>query len=568
MNIESLFLAPIYLPLLSAALLAVANAFGRADKKTESLAFLIGLILPSLSIGLLTTEVLAHESVETIIGAWDTNLGIHYHFDGLSWLLIALHLVVSIPVFLYSRSKTPKSKTFSLIFYIQCASVAATSLTADLFNLFVCLEIMGVTSYVLIASSDEDGSVLASFTYLLFSATAMVFFLVGAFGLYRVTGSLSYTLIAQMKNSLTGTDLLVAQLSLTLIVVSTLLRCAVVPLSGWLVGAHSQAPHAVSALLSGVLIKIPLFALIRLLLLLPTSEHIGSLLAWAGGVSAFGGIVFALREKQAKRLLAYSSVSQIGYVVTAYGLAIETGLDSERGSLLIASSLFYAFCHALAKALLFLSVGTATDALGTKDLERGRGATAYLRASGERVPLTTISYCIAVFGIAALPPTVGFWGKNMLTYLAKDHGSAYLLTLTSVLTITAYLKLSVLFFPTKQQPDRAKTSHSFGLEHTAMLLLSLMILLGGIVALPLKQFITTLLLPLGSADVSGFSYHAYQEIAKTFVTFTLALFLAAIGTNTHYKNLFAKFPVPSMRFSSLFFGYALALSVMAFRLVR
>lgn len=567
MNIESLFLAPIYLPLLAAALLVSAKAFGQARKTMDSMAFLIGLILPAVCLALLTPAVIAHQSVETVIGAWDTNLGIHYHFDGLSWLLIALHLAISIPVFLYSKSNPSNRKTFSIIFFIQCASVAATSLTADLFNLFVCLEVMGVTSYVLIASSDEDGSVLASFTYLLFSATAMVFFLVGAFGLYRVTGSLSYALISEVKNSLTGADLIVAQMSLTLIVVSTLLRCAVVPLSGWLVGAHSKAPHAVSALLSGVLIKIPLFALIRLLLLVTASERIGSILAWAGGVSAVVGILLALREVQAKRLLAYSSVSQIGYVVAAYGLAIEAGLESERGALLIASSLFYAFCHAVAKALLFLSIGTATDALGTKDLSKARGATASLKGSGERVPLTTISYGIALFSIAALPPTLGFWGKNMLTYLAKGHGSAYLLTITSVLTITAYLKLSVLFLPSKR-PVVVMKAQSYGAIHASFLLLGLMLLVGGVFALPFKNFIITLLLPLGAVEASIMGYSAYSELAKTFLTLMLALFLTAISTHRYCKRLLAKLPVFKARFADLFFGYALALSVMAFQLVR
>ncbi|NCC91010.1 MAG: hypothetical protein EOM01_11765, partial [Spirochaetia bacterium] len=121
MNIESLFLAPIYLPLLASALLVTAKAFGQASKVAESLAFLIGLMLPAVCLALLTPAVIAHQSVETVIGAWETNLGIHYHFDGLCWLLIALHLAVSIPVFLYSKSNPSNRETFSIIFFIQCA---------------------------------------------------------------------------------------------------------------------------------------------------------------------------------------------------------------------------------------------------------------------------------------------------------------------------------------------------------------------------------------------------------------------------------------------------------------
>ncbi|NCC66389.1 MAG: hypothetical protein EOM15_17265, partial [Spirochaetia bacterium] len=370
--------------------------------------------------------------METVIGAWETSIGIHYHFDGLGYLLIALHLAISIPIYLYRKKGQGHSDTFAIIFFIQCSSVAATSLTADLFNLFVCLEIMGITSYVLIASSDKEQSILASYNYLMFSATAMVFFLIGVFGLYRITGSLSYEAIASVKSSLAGSDLLVAQLSLVLIVISTLLRSAIVPLSGWLVGAHSTAPHPVSALLSGVLIKVPLFALVRLLVLVVGSYRIGSVLAFAGGLSAIVGILFALRENHAKRLLAYSSVSQIGYVVTAYALAVKEGIGTERGALLLSLALLYAFCHAVAKALLFLTVGTAADALKTKDLTLMRGANQALKAQGEKIPLTCISFFIAFLSLAALPPTIGYFGKSALLSVTKGHIANQMLTITSV----------------------------------------------------------------------------------------------------------------------------------------
>ena len=421
MSIDTLFLAPIYLPLLAASLILAAKAFaGESVRKAfELLGFLIGLVLPAFALFALRGAVWDHQSVETVIGAWETSLCVHYHFDGLSYLLIALHLVVSIPVWLYSRHAGPTQNTFSVVFFVQCAAVAATSLTADLFNLFVCLEVMGITSYVLVASSEKDSSALASFNYLIFSATAMVFFLLGAFGLYRITGSLSYEAIAEAKNNLGGNDLVLAQLSLVLIVISTLLRSAVFPLHGWLIGAHSKAPHAVSALLSGVLIKIPLFALVRLLLLVVGSQRIGFTMAWAGGISSVVGILLALFEHQAKRLLAYSSISQIGYVVCTYGLAVKAGIETEKGALLLGIALLYGFCHALSKSLLFLTVGTTTDVLGTKDLNKARGAIAALRQRGERIPLTFICFIIATLSMTALPPTIGFMERTRCCTLPR-----------------------------------------------------------------------------------------------------------------------------------------------------
>lgn len=205
MSIESLFLSPVYLPMLGAALILVTKHFfsDRRRRAVEYLSAFIAFILPLVAfIFFLIKPVLAHHQVHMILGTWKTALGIHYHFDGLSFLLITLNLLISIPVWLYSRKTGPHQETFTIIFLIQSASIAATSLTADLFNLFVCLEVMGgVTSYVLVASSEKDEAILSSFTYLLFSATAMVFFLIGTFGLYRISGSLAYDTIAQAKKT-------------------------------------------------------------------------------------------------------------------------------------------------------------------------------------------------------------------------------------------------------------------------------------------------------------------------------------------------------------------------------
>lgn len=570
MSIDTLFLAPIYLPLLAASLVTCAKAFfgERVLKSFELVGAVIGLILPAFALLALKPAVLDHQGVETIIGAWQTTLGIHYHFDGLSYLLIALHLALSIPIWLYSRQGGPKQSTFSVVFFVQCAAVAATCLTADLFNLFVCLEVMGITSYILVAASDTDSSALASVKYLLFSATAMVFFLVGTFGLYRITGSLAYESIATVKNTLVGKDLLVAQLSLVLIIISTLLRCAVFPLSGWLVGAHSKAPHAVSALLSGVLIKIPLFALVRLLLLVVGSERIGFILAWAGGISAVVGIMLALCEHQAKRLLAYSSVSQIGYVISAYGLAVKAGIETQKGALLLSIALIYAFCHALAKALLFLTVGTATDAVGTKDLRVARGAIGALKQQGERIPLTFLCFILASFSIAALPPTIGYMGKNTLLYLAKEHASVHLLTVSSVLTIVAYSKLGVLFLPGGKTLPYAKSMRISTGMHASFVLLAVFILGGGFFYRTFQAIVIQILAPISEAESGRIAYYAYQNLSKTFATLAAAFLLIVLGRTRWVRKLARLVQPREAGFIDLFFGYALAIGLMAAHLVQ
>ncbi len=538
------------------------------QKYVSYVAVILGLVLPLLFLIRIAGEVYNHQQVQVILGAWQTNLGIHFTFDGLSFLLIMLNLLVSIPVWLYHNSSGQGYENFTTIFLIQSASIAAASLTSDLFNLFVCLEVMGVTSYVLVASSGKNQAILSSFTYLMFSATAMVFFLIGVFGLYRISGSLSYEIIAEAKNNLNGSELISAKLSLVLIVTSVLLRSAVIPLSGWLVGAHSNAPHAVSAMLSGVLIKIPLFALVRLLLLVIDTQQLGATLAWAGGISALGGILLALREYQAKRLLAYSSISQIGYVVAAYGLAIEYGVESITGAVMLSLAMLYAFSHALAKATLFLTVGRATDAIGTKDLRRARGGIRALKNQGESIPLTFISFLIASLSMCSLPPFLGFWGKNTLLYAAKSHNVAILLTITSALTIMAYMKLSYLFFPDKTIQEPIK---QVSMPHTPVLpflMLSTLLLAGGIWFPQAEHFVLTSLAPLGSRTVPIQSYRAYQDIVKTGITVLIAIAGFFLIIKTKASKYIEVKEVKTASFSNLFFGFALSVGILAYQLLR
>jgi len=570
-SIDTLFLTPVYLPLFCAAFLMAAKVFfpERTMLFFQGVAGVVGLLLPLAALFLLNPFVMSQQNMETVIGAWETSIGIHYHFDGLSYLLIALHLAVSIPIYLYRKKGQRHSDTFAIVFFIQCSSVAATSLTADLFNLFVCLEVMGITSYVLIASSDKEQSILASYNYLMFSATAMVFFLIGVFGLYRITGSLSYEAIASVKNSLVGSELLVAQFSLVLIVISTLLRSAIVPLSGWLVGAHSTAPHPVSALLSGVLIKVPLFALVRLLLLVVGSYRIGSVLAFAGGLSAIVGILFALRENHAKRLLAYSSVSQIGYVVTAYALAVKEGIGTERGALLLSLALLYAFCHAVAKALLFLTVGTATDALNTKDLALARGANQALKAQGEKIPLTCISFFIAFLSLAALPPTIGYFGKSALLSVTKGHIANQMLTITSVLTVVAYLKLCAIFFPSKEKIKTVAQEKSIGFSlRCAFYIFDFLLIAGFFFYKHLQNWVIQILSPLGSSQIQVSLFAPYSDFTKSLVTIIIAIVVYRLYHTALAHKLLSFVPNKGRTFSDLFFGYGLAIAIMAFQLIR
>ncbi len=440
---------PVALPLLGAALSLLAKAFlkkGAWAKLFEYLGAFVGLALPWLALAALAPLVLRGQSVQTVLGAWSPLVGIGFRFDGLTWLVDMLGLSVAGMAWLYSAGAGPKGPAFTTIYLIQASALAATAATTDLFNLFVCLEVLGMASYVLVTSSEKPGAFLAAFSYLMVSAAAMVFFLVGVYGLYRLSGSLSYERIAAALAALPDGGGYTALVSLACISAAVALRVAVMPLYGWLPDAHALAPHAVSAVLSGVLIKTPLFALTRFLLAVPGGGSAGELFGYAGAITALGGVLIALSQKDAKRLLAYHSISQIGYVVSAWGAGVAAlSRGDAAGYALLSAAFMHAFFHALFKGLLFLTVGTATDAAGERDVYALRGAGAFLKKSGERFPFTLLAFAVGALSISAVPPFNGFASKAALSYALKGRWEYYFLTLAGIGTMASFIKLARIF---------------------------------------------------------------------------------------------------------------------------
>ncbi len=292
------------------------------------------------------------------------------------------------------------------------------------------------------ASSEKSGAFLAAFSYLAVSSAAMVFFLFGVFGFYRLTGSLSYTGIAAGLARLPDSGGLSASLATACLGAAVAIRVAVMPVYGWLPDAHALAPHAVSAVLSGVLIKTPLFALGRLLVFLPKGTIAMELLGAAGAITALAAVIVALSQKDAKRLLAYHSISQIGYVVAAWGVGTVAGLTA---------AFLHALFHALFKGGLFLSVGTAMDAAGERDVYKLRGAAAFLRSAGDRAGVTLAVFIFGALSIAALPPFNGFASKNAISALFDYDWRYWVLFIAGIGTVASFLKLSRVFMPEPRQ---------------------------------------------------------------------------------------------------------------------
>ncbi len=571
MTADNLIFAPVVCPLFGAALAFTGKAFfkSKASSVMEWIAVFSGFFLPLISLFIILPLIIKGEVFNITIGGWFENIGVVCCFDGLSWLMNLLSYTVLTASWFYSFGAGPKGHRFTAIFLIQTAALAAVSITSDLFNFFVCLEVLGVTSYVLITTSGKPESYFASFSYLMISASAMIFFLLGFYNLYRLTGSLSYKGIAQGLAALDNGGGLTAIFSIALIVSPVIMRTALMPFHGWLPDSHALAPHSVSAALSGIHIKIPLFAMGRILLAFPDGSNVGKLLSYAGAITAAAGVILALSQKDAKRLLAYHSISQIGYIIAAWGTALWAGLNTFLGVFLLAAAFTHAFFHALFKTLLFLTVGTTIDKAGNHNVYTLKNAGRYLKAKGEKLPFTMICFFIGAFAISAIPPFNGFGSKNLLTYGLKNSWHYYALIFAGIGTCASFIKLSKIYLPGGkdkkefyQLSDSSENNFStanWPIIHGVELFLGLACIVSGIFITWFFKFIL-ILLNNSIVQIQGYSpdipeIYSYSNIIKSMITLLFGFLLFILINNKTGKKVLSLIHFQSETFFNLFFYF-------------
>jgi multicomponent Na+:H+ antiporter subunit D len=362
-------------------------------------------------------------------GDWPGFIRISLMLDGPSWLGALAITLVAFPALLYALGEGKYSPIFYFFFLVMIAALFAFLLTEDIFNMFVVLEVLALSAYILIAYLQKPEAVLASFKYLMMSALSVTFFLFGVFIFYRITGTLSLSEMGpRLGSSGTGANGRALAVAMACILTGLGLRTAFVPFHFWLPDAHAYAPHPVSAVLSGVMIKVPFFALWRILRLLGAGE-LQSLLLWAGGATALLGVLWALAQNDVKKLLAYHSVSQIGYIVAAFGAGTGTALTA---------SAYHIINHGVFKALLFLSVGTVIEATGERDIRR-------LGNLGKKLPFTALAFAVAAFSIAGMPPFNGFVSKQLISAGMSESPAYLLVWLAGFGTAASFIKLSGMF---------------------------------------------------------------------------------------------------------------------------
>ena len=340
-------------------------------------------------------------------------------------LLIGLVTAATAMVGLATISGARQLFHFMNVLLIAVIGMNGLSLVSDLFSLYVFLEITSIASFILIALDRSALSLEGTFKYIILSSVASVMMLGAVALLLLTTHSTGFAAIAEaIKGSPTH---VFTKIAVGSFLCGLFIKAGLVPFHGWVVAAYSSAPAATSVLLAGIATKISgVYTLIRLVVsVFGYNEGVNQVLLLIGAVSAVIGALAALGQTDLKKLLAYSSISQVGYILLGLGCGSQLGL---------LAAVFHFFNHAIFKAQLFVNSAALEDRLGTTDMSQMGGL-------GPKMPWTSVTSVLGALSTAGVPPLAGFWSKLLIIIALWKAGLlpyALLAIAVSVLTL-AYM---------------------------------------------------------------------------------------------------------------------------------
>lgn len=406
-----------------------------------------------------------------VFGGWDPSIAITFYIDEINLIFIGLTIFFWFIIYYYSfKSNYLEKKFFFFLTFLEGVFLAAL-MTNDLFNLFVYLELMALIVTLLITYKKVENALKAGLQYLLLSSVAAMFYLIGVLFLYYVFGTLNIQLIKEGMSEVL--DYRIIKLAYGLMITGFVLKGAIFPLYSWLPKAHGVAQSSISALLSGLIVKIALYLIIRIHHDMFGSPYsFNDVLLALGFISAFVGVVFALSQKDIKQILAYHTVSQVGLMLI--GLSFGMGVSYIGG-------FFHILNHAVFKGLLFLIAGVIIKVYQTKKVNDIRGLF-------KTLPWTSVLLIIALLSITGAPLFNGFVSKTMIKYAFNDNLILFsIFQLINVGTIISFSKVAMMLFGKPLAP--VKVFHASFTQHIPMSLLALVSISIGIFYQPIYQFL-------------------------------------------------------------------------------
>lgn len=353
------------------------------------------------------------------IAGWAPPWGINLVYDAFSGFVTLIITTLAFIVWVYSykfkKVGFDNSKKFFILLMLLVAGSIGVVLTGDIFNLFVFIEITAISSYGLTAFYKGRDGAEAAFKFLFIGALSSTLLLLGILILYTQTGTLN---MAELAVKLKEVPIATQAIILILFFVGFGIEAEMFPLNGWVPDAYSQAPGPIAASFAGMLAKAGIYGLVRIIYTIFDLNGIFGLLLIMGILTMLIAETAALKQKNIRRMLAYSSMGQMGLIMIAFALNTKAG---------IYAAIFLMFNHALIKTMLFLSAGFLT--YSTKDKKISD-----LDGFGKIMPFTALIFGLGAFAIVGLPPFSGFWSK--LSVLTAVADKSYYIILATILLIS------------------------------------------------------------------------------------------------------------------------------------
>lgn len=426
-QVAQLLPLPVLVPLLSAGLALVLARHARLQQIVSVTALTV-----SLAIGIVLLLAVRDGPIALDVGSWAAPIGITLVADRLSALMLVVSQIVTLGVLFYTVAQNlsdPDSSApiaiYHPTFLILVAGVSNAFLTGDLFNLYVGFEILLAASFVLITLGGTRGRIRSGTVYVVVSLASSAVFLTGIALVYGALGTVNMALLAERIPDL---DPLVAALLQFVLLTAFAIKAAIFPLSAWLPDSYPTAPAPVTAVFAGLLTKVGIYAIIRLQFLLFPENPLTDLLGVLALFTMIVGILGAVAQDDVKRLLSFTLVSHIGYMV--WGIALATAAS-------LAAAIFYAAHHILVQGTLFLIVGLIELRTGTTSGRR-------LSNLARTAPILAIMYLISGMNLVGIPPFSGFIGKLGLAEASAEVATPMAWWLLGGGLVTSFLTLYVV----------------------------------------------------------------------------------------------------------------------------
>ncbi len=417
-------------PLLAAGIAAFAN----------SARFAWGLMLAAVLVSTYSALILLAQALDVgvvsyALGGWAPPVGIEYRVDMLNAPILLLVCVIGLACAVFASAsatrEVAKSKRslFYCAFLLCFAGLLGVAITGDAFNLFVFLEVSSLSTYVLVAvGAQRDRRALsAAFNYLILGTIGATFFVIGVGFLYMATGSLNMVDMAGILAS--GEDTTVVRAGFAFILVGLGLKAALFPLHSWLPGAYAYAPSMISTFLAATATKVALYALIRFLFMVFDTNQafqgmtLTYMIAPLAAVGMLAGSLQGVLQSDAKRVLAYSSVAQVGYILLGVSLATAAG---------ISAGFLHLLNHALMKGALFMALGVLAMRMPMRRIGDLAGLASVM-------PVTAAAFAVGGLSLIGVPLTAGFVSKIALLVAVADAQWWWAIAVIAISSVLAFV---------------------------------------------------------------------------------------------------------------------------------